>query len=328
MSCAGTQVAPLEPVRNPSIVVLEDERRDIDAIRSELFTFSNRVRFVETYHDFVQAVETSEFDAASIDCYIGEHQKGQEALQLLRRKRPNAARIVLTHDAQLLPKLRPFADMVLLKGNMDEYSSVMSDAVRLGRARRIAHGLRQLGVEPGIASASLVLPVEPVQEEVIRENARAALRSLLISSGSAPELRELLVTSGWWSDFDVRLYIEMSAKEKLRTLIKYAGVTTEEFASILSISSALAEKFMSGEESDGWGLRPMAAERADQLLSVLAYVTRISDYEIELIADFWRMRHLFADSTEPPPWDNYGLGSFLLLGPDSLEACLTWIRTH
>ncbi len=67
----------------------------------------------------------------------------------------------------------------------------------------------------------------------------------------------------------------------------------------------------------------------DMLLSVLAYVMRLSGYDTEMMSRMWNATGEFKNSTDPPPWDKVGLSSYLeATGSNGLSSTLEWIRKH
>lgn len=305
----------------PNIIVLEDEESWLTEIRAKLNDFPGSLRVASNFKQFRDIVRNEECDAVSVDWYIGPHEKGVEALRLVARERPEAARIVLTHDRARLDEAKLDADAVLLKDDGD-YRAEMQVATRTGRARRIARELHSMGVK-NMDPRSVEYPLAKPKEEEIREVARARLSFVLLQNHANAHLKELLISRGWWRILDIREFALLPKLKKLLTLSDCVGLSIVDISSILGIASErIAEVMHSNVNS-------MTAEDADHLLSILGYIQRISTYEPELMAHYWRIEGAFAGSSQPAPWDRLGMGQFLAAGGrKSLTAAIEWIRSH
>jgi hypothetical protein len=327
MICGGAILPDSE--FEPDVGALEDKSSDVDAIIAELHIFAENIRVARSYQDFVALVRAEGFDAVSIDWYIGEHQKGREALELVRRVQPDAATVVFTRDPDRLVEASRMADFVLAKGrgNMEIYRRMMVDAARVGRFRRIVSALRSSGLADleGVSCSSGSL--DRRVEFYVRDTAREVLANSMVADQHYPVLRELLRTRGWWRTFDSGQYMGMATWEKLKLLAEYARISNDTLAQILAISEGLLERILLDSGHPG-GDSSSNVARSNELLSVIAYLFRLCQYEPEMLGHLWRVQRLFKESVAPPPWDAHGMERYLLIGPSSLSEALEWIRSH
>lgn len=120
------------------------------------------------------------------------------------------------------------------------------------------------------------------------------------------KLTDLLRRRGWWKHFDVQAYTKMPKRDKLITLIKCAHITTDELAQILEVDPRIAETLTSGKDEIGLDSRTLL-EREDDLLSILAFILRLSQYDPELVPHLWRVKNFYSGSLDRPPWDELGM---------------------
>jgi hypothetical protein len=170
---------------------------------------------------------------------------------------------------------------------------------------------------------NLTYPLSRPQESEIYEVSRAALRSVLLRHEKNVNLKNLLVSRRWWRALDLNEFGSLLKLQKLRVLADFVNMTPD----ILAILSGVdPTQSLAAEETESRGF---LGENADQLLSILGYVLRLSGYEPELMPHYWEAQGLFGECTIPPPWDRYGLSRFVRTGgSQSLSIALEWIRSH
>jgi hypothetical protein len=310
----------------PDVAVFEDDEKCVAEITAELYTFGSSVEVAANYESFFRTIGDKEFDALSVDWYIGSSEKGREALLLAARKQPNAVRVVLTHHVTRTEEAKALAEVVLLKGSMEEYRTAMRDASALGRARRIASELCSLGIQEA-SELKLGFPLDIEEEVRLQLLGRDALSRFVSRNQSYGRLRTLLSTRGWWRTFDSASYISLSRIQKLLTLASYVGLTAEDIGEIAGIQ--IPSKRVVDISHPTVESKLVDSGHVDHLLSILGYVLRLASYEPELMPGSWEAQCFFADSVQPPPWDPYGLCKFIRMGgPHAIEAAIEWIRSH
>jgi hypothetical protein len=139
-------------------------------------------------------------------------------------------------------------------------------------------------------------------------------------------LEDLLQRRGWWQTFDLNGFVRLPWQRKLEQLIHPLDLDSGRLSVILGVSEESAGGLVQGE-IPRYGLERDEMDRVDCFLSVLAHVLRISQYEVEMMPYYWSVRGLYENSTRCPPWDQQGLGVFLVnKGPSGLTEALSWIR--
>jgi DNA-binding NarL/FixJ family response regulator len=320
-------------VKKARVVILEDEpsvARRLEAKLQELGNIEPSV--VSNMRELAKIVEADEFDAASIDWELHNVHKGPEAIELLGTAQPDAATVVNTkHEVE--GKARHLkVDAFLRKDkDLDPFMITMNKAIRLGLARRISKSLRSLNQSglPDLSPGREDMITEAA-EGVIHDKARHTVFEVKLSDrfdDSIDHLTNLLQRRGWWEDFDVQRYTRKSNREKLKSLVTCAKISTDELSKILEVDSHVAETLNANSEVtlDSRAL----FEREDDLLSILAFVLRLSHYDPELVPHFWRVKNFYQGSLDSPPWDALGLSEYLTAnGQSGLIESLTWIRSY
>jgi hypothetical protein len=121
--------------------------------------------------------------------------------------------------------------------------------------------------------------------------------------------------------------VQLSWRDKIRQLLDYANITSDEATRILE-AEPLAMKPFFGEDHVGVASQNLL-ESLDRLLSILGFLLRLSQYDAELVQYFWRVRNLYNNSIEKPPWNEVGLSVYLReQGQQGLSKSLIWIRSH
>jgi CheY-like chemotaxis protein len=308
------------------IAVLEDEQPDIDNIQRALHGQNVDVKILTDFKAFVPAIKNEPFDVVSLDWLLHSYEKGKEALSLLLRVQPDAARVVLTHlENRISDAKRYKAEYCVLKRDFQDYPRLMEIAARLGRARRIVRHLVSLGQSglPVLTSESFHAP----KEDEVCKRARKCAIDLALRGEPDETLRHLLVARRWWREFDPAQYVEAPFLNKLQQLAGYAEAGIDELAGILNVEPPqLQAAFENGvplSDIKDFG------ESADYLLSVFGYVLNLSGYEVELMPHYWKVADLFASCSSPPPWDDSGLAAYLRqTGNIGLRHSLEWIRSN
>jgi len=310
-----------------SVAVLEDESGTTDNIRKDLETLGPRLHCAKDFQEYVEVIDSTSVDAASVDLYIRSHQKGREALDYTRRQQPDTATVVFTQHDKLIPGVAAHADQVVSKNSREHYRQAMRNALQLGRARRIVRRLRDLGetILPQLPQGATL--ANDLMQQISDQSREVAMR-LLREGKEDLSLRPLLLGAGWWRNFYPSAYAALPAVRKLQELLRYAGIMPDELRHILAVEMDAAAALL-GDDAAPFEVDSRASENADQLLSILSYLLRLADYNPELLRMLWSEKAIFASARKPAPWDDDGLRNHLEKeGPVGLRSALTWIRSH
>lgn len=314
------------------IALLEDESRVADKLESDLVeTPGTVVKIAENYRDFKKLIRSEKFDAASIDWELQGIEKGGEALRLLSGEQPDTAKIVFTqHERRRAAAYKQKADACLIKGtDMARYQGTMEKAVRLGQARQIVRCLQSI-------LPSAVLPelgpgqwIQPEEEAHLREQSCSVVIERILDDNrdaTVESLEGVLERRGWWTRFDSVVYSRLNWQEKLFTLCSYAGLSFEDLLPILGCSREedLRRLFEDGKDAT---VDHRLISKADELLSVLAYFLRLSDYRPDVFRVLSHKQHFYDGCANKPPWNDVGISGYLRESRvDGLDQTISWIR--
>lgn len=323
-------------VKRAKVVILEDEPQVAKRLESKLSELGNiEPQVVSDMQAFAAAIESDQFFAASIDWELHSVYRGPEALDLLAEAQPEAATVVNTkHQVENEAKRRNVDAFLTKQRNLKLYAEVMDRAVRLTYARLIAKSLQSFEVHglPDLSPGGIE-KITDAAESAIHDKGRSTVLDAKLAdrpNDRIDALTDLLKDRGWWEHFDVIKYTALSHSEKLKTLIACAQITTDDLATMLDISPQVAAKLNAGEASRGRDSEELT-QRFDELLSILGFVLRLSDYDPELVPFLWREKQTYENSGSlaRPPWDKLGLSDYLKkCGPKGISKSLSWIRRY
>jgi DNA-binding NarL/FixJ family response regulator len=324
--CARVDAEP----RGSSVAILEDEPSVSEDLNREISSLGySVVGIADNLESFETIVNESNPDAVSIDWSIHGVDQGPDALGFMRREHSSCGLLVYTkHKGRVQGARNWGADEIVIKrsgsAGLDDYMDSIRRAARVGLFRRIANCLTDLGVAVALTLAQLTRPLD--HERELFDLSRRTFINRRAEGENPVKLRYLLLRRGWWQAFDLRSFVVLSPSRKLEQLIGPLGLDPPAIAVILGISEESASNLMLGE-IPSHGLKREELERVDCLLSVLAHVLRISQYEIEMMPYYWTTKGLYGAAAKQPPWDKQGLCDFLTeKGPSGLADALYWIR--
>lgn len=331
---AESKTGAAATVKKAKVIILEDEPSVAQRLEAKLHEMGNvEPEVVSDMQAFKKSLEGEQYDAASIDWELHNVYRGPEAITMLDDIQPETARIVNTKHWVEADARYWKADAFLRKeNNLAPFTATVSHAIRHSFARRIAKLLLQafsLEDLPALPPGRQEM-IREDEENVICEKARRTALQLKLNDQfgeNLDRLVELMLLRGWWEVFDVKAYTKLSKRDKLKQLVEYARIDADDLAKILEVEVGLAQTLTPSEA--GVGIDSLnLIEREDDLLSILAFVLRIADYDTELLPHFWRVRQMYKDSLERPPWDEQGLGEYLKAnGRVGIIESLTWIRS-
>jgi DNA-binding NarL/FixJ family response regulator len=321
-------------VKKAKVIILEDEPSVAQRLEAKLQEMGNvEASVVSDMQSFQKSIEGERYDVASIDWELHNVYKGPEAIQLLDDAQPEAARVVNTKHMVEAEARHYNVDAFLHKQvNLDPFALTIGLASRLGLARQIMKLLLKtfnLDNLPDLSPGRDEIINEEAEDVICNEARVTALRLKVTDQfgENLDMLTELLLVRGWWESFDVKAYTKLSKREKLKQLVECAQIKASELAQILEVEPRLAQTLTPDEV--GVGIDSLnLIQREDELLSILAFVLRIADYDPELVPHFWRIRHMYKESLDRPPWDELGLADYLKAnGRAGIIESLTWIRS-
>lgn len=322
--------------RDIRVLVLEDWEADVEAIQEMLDAAGARcdvVKDLQTFDDFAQrAGQRGAYAVASIDWNIGGAMEGAAALVSLRQYDPDIGKVVLSahaykREVESWARAEGADEVVEKIGDYSEkYLRAVEMAARKGYFRRITRCMRALGLQAsGEADFESPASFHAAERNLYLEARKAVTAAFLAGEGDG-ELMRHAKDRGWWASFGSSHFIELPFNEKVAELLGYVALAPEQLARILEVDPGAARALLRGEEAafESYG---EAAENLERLASVLSYLLRLSQYEPDMMLYHWNARNLDAESRDPPPWDEEGLGRYLeRRGPRGLQEALDWIR--
>jgi ppGpp synthetase/RelA/SpoT-type nucleotidyltranferase/ActR/RegA family two-component response regulator len=139
----------LANIETPSVIVLDDEESALQWLRHTLSTHgATNFQMATDFREFIELLKQADFDVASVDWSIAGFDKGPEIISYLRREYPDVGIVVYSaHRDKVTFAKEMGADLILVKrpDDADAYWSAITQASRLGLARRTARRLRDLG---------------------------------------------------------------------------------------------------------------------------------------------------------------------------------------
>jgi CheY-like chemotaxis protein len=319
-------------VKESTVVILEDEPSVAKRLVEKLQELGHiRSETATNMKSFIEIIKEQQVEAASIDWELHGAWSGNEALDAMAEYQPEAAKIVYTKHDVKGEALSSGADAVQRKqANLDPYGGLMQQGIRLGFARQIVKNLHALKVSglPDVSNDETEL-VDRELENMICNKALQAAGELVIAESDPPnhdELTQLLRRRGWWEAFDSAIYIRLSQRAKLGYLLDHANARADDLASILEVDFRSAEAVLKGDEGSD---SVLLSESEDVLLSILAFVLRLTGYNPPLMEKYWSVHGLYDRSSSKPPWDSQGLRKYLIRhGRCGLMDSLEWIRSN
>lgn len=305
-------------------MVLEDHNETVDCICKELRRDGKVVSVAKNISDFEHLLNSEvSADACSLDWSINGRDAGSEALALIKKQDMDCGTLVYSvYKDKLEVALSEGADFVLRKevDNYDEYLIEAEKAIQLGLLRKISNRLRELGCVISFESE----PNEEDEPEIFELARKIAFEKA--SAEEDDEIIHLLKRRGWWKSFDAHSYSNLPFTEKLNLLFSYVGVEKEDIAQIFQIDMRDAEIMVNEKK-----IPEQILKKADRMLSILAFLLRLTYYEPELMPYFWTVKRFFQGSLNAPPWDSVGLYEYLKNSKednDTIEKSLFWIRNN
>lgn len=311
---------------NARVFVLEDHDETANCICKELRRDGKIVSVAKNMKEFESLLASDvKPDACSLDWNINKRDVGSEALAKIKSREKECGTFVYTvYEDKIEQALTEGADFALEKNfdNYDEYLTDAEKAIRLGLLRKISKRLNELGCF--VASEFTPDTKEEKESEVLNQARKIAFEKAI--NGEEDELFHLLKRRGWWKSFDIAYYSNLPFAEKLVSLLNYVRAKEEDITQIFQCSKSNAQIILNDKK-----IPETIVKKADNLLSILAYILRLSDYEPELMSHFWTVKKLFRGSLNSPPWDSVGLYEYLKSSKkdnNTIEKSLFWIRNN
>ena len=316
-----------QPDGEPSganVVIVEDEREEAVALADGFASAGMVVQGVATTVDeFAALLSRSEVDAASLDWELKRLYQGRALLRALKKRQPAAARVVFSkHWRVERQALQAGADAFVPKpagGDVQDCVRAMQNGTRLGLARRIAAAL----ADPdggGSRTIHEAYTLDAQAERDLYDRSRARVLGSLQPQEDFPQLLMPMIRRGWWRVFEPAVYARLQPVVKLRTLVDYAQISTDDLTLILGPD-------LPSPGTDG-ALPSVLSRGADGLLSCLAFFLRRSQYQPDLMARFCYGPDPFESCMRPPPWSPGSLVDYLRSrGREGLSESLLWIRS-
>jgi len=313
--------------RMKRVVVLDDQPREVQELRSRLEKRGVTVELVEDFEKLEAAVKENPVDAAFIDWQINDINKGPEALDIVRDIQPTAARIVFTKHSEKEEEAKERgADYFVVKGDTASEYWVEGASLGLGFARQLVQCLKEFGCTDLPEFGSGQFPNEKVEQDLKKHSARIALERAT-SGLDYTKLREILVRGGWRKTFDAVHYARSTWQEKLNELVRHIEISRADLGLILGVGSDVIDALL--DRGTISGLTRSLSESTDHLLSVLAFVLELAQYDPELMPHYWTVKGINSPAANRPPWDSTGLKEYLTgKGPAGLMESLVWIRSN
>lgn len=316
------------------VAVLEDDSGEAERIQEALEEDGKIVEVFSDVEPFVEyIIAESPVDVGSIDWSVNDVSVGSSVLKKIREYEPVIGKVVYSVHAGE-PKVQRDAknngaDFIVEKSlkNIREYVATVEDAARIGLSRRIAIGLEEYEVfKPNFSLMGPPSVDANLENRLYRVSRKLVYDELLEKRES--KMLDLVKRRGWWKVFDPSRYSELHLLDKLSSLLNHAGVETEDVARIFELDGETARRLLSQEESSQFHQSEIFRE-ADKLLSIMAYVLRLSGYEPELMPYYWEKQGEFGGSLTLPPWDSMGLCNYLReLKRIGIENSINWIRRY
>lgn len=308
-------------------IVFDDDKEDREYVATGLESSGWQVDTVANLRSFNELLRQKSFNVAAMDnCFYGVDNR-DSFLPDLRKRFPSMGQVVHSASSDKEAKsIELGADAFVSKlKSMPELQAAMGEVLQIGYLRQLEEVLRELGYAdfPVIEAQSLA-----EAEKFFYEKSRyVALTHLLNYKGDAG-LRKLLNDRGWWQSMDKDAYAKRKKYQKLNQLIDYVKASHAEISQIIGIPELEVDKYLSqGQFDTSYGQNVLDA--FDRLLSVLAYILRLTVYEPELMPHFWRVKDYFKNNYTQPPWDDVGLAEYLKTQKhNGLTTALYWIRSH
>jgi hypothetical protein len=241
------------------------------------------VKVAKNLKKFEQLIkDEGTFDVCSIDWKINDITVGSAALSRIRQYERDAGKLVYSVYPVDKQAKAGGADTVLRKKmqNYNEYCDEVESLARVGLSRQIARRLNKLGY--GVPVSQIPSPQE---EEALFRQSRLLAKEIVTgktpaiagkaaASEKPDELIYLVKRRGWWGVFDTKSYSNLPIWKKLTTLLQYVEANAEDIAQILGCSLAESRTIVNDRK-----VSAAHEDSADALLSILAYVLRLSKDE-------------------------------------------------
>jgi DNA-binding NarL/FixJ family response regulator len=323
-----------QPSKVRVLALDDDEKVWRGRIRETLVARGISCDIVTNLSQFNTALQTSQYDVASIDCVIGAADVQDESLRLLRESDPDIGKIVfsaMVGDPRIQREAKHWgADRVVEKqafGDDGDYVEAVLDAARLGLVRRVLTRIRPSGARREMFAGSWPCELSDKHERRIYAEALEALKSSFLKGEEDSDLMNLLKRRGVLREFDSLHYISLPFHAKLAEMLSYVRVTPEQLSQILEVDTVTAVRLLAGDEQ--CPLDEKAQQNAYWLASILGFILRLADDEPDLMPGFWTATSLYARSRNVPPWDSEGLRDHLMKkGALGLKNALLWIRSY
>jgi CheY-like chemotaxis protein len=315
------------------VAVLEDDSGEAERIQETLEEDGKVVEIFSDVAPFVEYISTeSAVDVGSIDWSVNNTYVGSSVLKKIREYEPVIGKVVYSVHAGESKVQRDAknngADFILEKSlrNIHEYAAKVEEAAQIGLSRKIARGLVEYGVfNPDFSL--MTPPVDPDLKNRLYKVSRKLVYDELLENRESKML-DLVKRRGWWKVFNPVQYSELPLLDKLSFLLECSSVGTEDLACILEIDEKAVIRLFNQDESKEFYQREIFRE-IDNLLSIMAYVLRLSGYEPELMPYYWEKQGEFAGSLSLPPWDSMGLSNYLRESKRvGIENSINWIRRY
>jgi hypothetical protein len=129
--------------------------------------------------------------------------------------------------------------------------------------------------------------------------------------------------------FQTEDYVQNSGYQKIRYILRLAGMYTSDVASILELDLDFVGKVL------GSGVVQTTSDQASidwkfyNFLVLQDYLLKIANYDINEYEKLWKETSIYDNAIVKPPWYKWGLRKYLETHKyKGLESCIDWIRRY
>ncbi|MBM3812746.1 MAG: response regulator [Acidimicrobiia bacterium] len=309
-----------------AVLVVDDEIPDNSTLSEQLRQEGADVTSVTAFEEFIAAVEKDVFDAAFLDWELQRITRGPEMLSLLKMRHPPTARIVVSKHTEQRDDARRFGADVFISKSLPESQKkeLQIEGMKLGSLSNTRALLLEMGA-PNIPGITRRIPVSEQEEVAVKAAANEWCDSVLLNGGESSAILTLLYSRCWRPQFDHLGYMRASWGRKLQVLIQVATLTAHDVALIADSTPRLITDTI--DSASFSGPAPDFIDTLDGLLSILAFVLEVSEYDPRCMALNLRNASFADRSVLPPPWSGLGLSVYLReRGSLGVRDALEWIR--
>ena len=311
------------------LIILEDKNRVISRLENTIKKTKNiTYDIARDYNQYKAMLKKRKYDASSLDLDFKGYKLTELIINTLKNISPQTTRIVFSaYDDEFNVANKAGADACFQKGSIsyDEYIIKLKEGVSKGIDREIYSYLRKLRVHDLPASQSGTKTSIQTDKRLKDKATQACFQSRAernINFG----LEDLLTRKGWCANFDFKNYFKKNKSQKLLLLAEYVDLNIDEICSLMNIKDDI--KIINFELDFKEHCNHVNGSRLNALFGILAHVLKISSYEIFLMPLYMRIKGLYKDCDNPPPWDKISLHNYLLNDLESgLFNAYRWLRS-